>query len=141
MCASLRVGLALAILGMAGRADAQPTLSQRDEQGAGTVVVTLAAPPQVGVPTRATVFLDTHPLALDGVAFDRAVVLRTPEGLDVTPTRVEDATGSGHHRQAVVSLRPVTQPGTMRIVVKDVGESRSGTSCGSCPPSRETPRP
>ena len=80
MCASLRVGLALAILGMGGRADAQPTPSQRDGQGAVTVVVTLAAPPQVGVPTRATVFLDTHTLALDGVVFERAVVLRTPRG-------------------------------------------------------------
>jgi hypothetical protein len=121
MCALLRVGVALAILAMMGRTDAQPSLTQRVGQGAVTVAVTLAAPPQVGVSIRATVALNTHTIALDGIAFERAVVLRTPGEVEVVPTGVEGATGGGHHRQAVVSFPPVTQPGTVRIVVKNVG--------------------
>ncbi len=121
MRASLRVGLAVTVLAMVGRTDAQPLLTQRDGQGPVTVLVILGAPPRVGVPIRATVVLDTHTMALDGIVFEQAVVLRTPEGVNVAPTSVETATGSGHHRQAIVSLAPVTQPGTMRIVVKDVG--------------------
>jgi YHS domain-containing protein len=67
------------------------------------VVVALAGLPQVGVPIRATVVLDTHTVALDDVVFARAVALRTPEGAEVAPTRVEGLKGSGHHRQAVCS--------------------------------------
>ena len=121
MRAWLCVGLVVAALGLAGGADAQNALTQRDGQGPVTVIVTLAAPPQVGMPIRATVVLDTHAVALDGVAFEQAVALRTPEGADVAPTSVEGATGGGHHRQAVVIFPPVTQPGTVRILVKSVG--------------------
>jgi hypothetical protein len=85
------------------------------------VAVTLAAPPQVGVPIRATVILDTHTVALDGVVFEQAVVLRTPEGAEVAPAAVEGVRGGGHHSQAVVIFAPVTQPGTVRILVRNVG--------------------
>ena len=116
-----RVGLAVAVLGLASGANAQNALTQRDGRGPVTVVVTLAAPPQVGMPIRATVVLDTHAVALDGVSFEQAVALRTPEGADVVPVGLEGATGGGHHRQAVVIFPPVTQPGTVRILVKNVG--------------------
>jgi hypothetical protein len=121
MRASLLVGVALAIVAIAGRADAQPSLTQRDGQGPVTVIVTLAVPPQVGVPIRANIILDTHSIALDGIAFERAVVLRPPGEVDVAPTGVEGATDGGHHREAVVMFPPVMQPGTVRIVVKNVG--------------------
>ena len=111
MRAALRVGFALTILAMMGRAQAQPSLIQRDGQGPVTVVVSLAAPPQVGVPIRATVALDTHVVALDGITFERAVALRTPEGVEVAPAAVEGATGGGHHRQAVVSFPRSRSPG------------------------------
>jgi hypothetical protein len=86
-----------------------------------TVVVTLAGLPQDGVPIRATVALDTHTVALDDVVFERAVTLRTPEGAEVAPTRVEGLKGGGHHREAVVVFPPVAQRGTVRIVVRNVG--------------------
>jgi len=117
----LRVGLVIAALASAGIASAQDALTQRDGQGRVTVAVTLATPPAVGVPIRATIVLDTHSVTLDGVVFDQAVVLRAPQGIDVAPTGVEGAKGSGHHREAVVVFSPVTQPGTVRIVVKNVG--------------------
>jgi hypothetical protein len=105
MRAWLRVGLLVAALGSAGGGSAQDALTQRDGQGSVTVVVTLAGLPQVGVPIRATVVLDTHTVALDDVVFERAVALQTPEGAEVAPARVEGLTGSGHHRQAVVVFR------------------------------------
>ena len=117
----LRVGLVVAALGSAGGASGQDALTQRDGQGAVTVTVTLAGPPEVGVPIRVTVVLDTHAVALDDVVFARAVALRTPEGAEVAPTRVEGSRGSGHHRAAVVVFPAVTQRGTVRIVVRNVG--------------------
>ena len=60
MRAWLRVGLLVAALGSADGVSAQDALTQRDGQGAVTVVVTLAGLPEVGVPIRATVVLDTH---------------------------------------------------------------------------------
>ena len=117
----LRVGLVVATLGSASGASGQEALTQRDGRGAVTVAVTLAGPPEVGVPIRVTVVLDTHSVALDDVVFERAVALRTPEGAEVVPTRVEGSRGGGHHREAVVVFAPLTQRGTMRIVVRDVG--------------------
>ena len=93
MRAWLRVGLLVAALGSAGGVSAQDALTRRDGQGAVTVVVTLAGLPQVGVPIRATVVLDTHTVALDDVVFERAVALRMPEGAEVAPTRVEGFEG------------------------------------------------
>jgi hypothetical protein len=121
MRAWLRVGLVVAVLGSAADVSAQAALTQRDGQGAVTVAVTLAGPPEVGVPIRVTVVLDTHTVPLDGVAFERAVALRTSEGAEVPPTKVEGLTGSGHHREAVLVFPPVTQRGPVRVVVRNVG--------------------
>jgi hypothetical protein len=121
MRAWLRVGLVVAALWSAAGASGQEALTRRDGQGAVTVVVTLAGLPQDGVPIRATVALDTHTVALDDVVFERAVTLRTPEGAEVAPTRVEGLKGGGHHREAVVVFPPVAQRGTVRIVVRNVG--------------------
>jgi hypothetical protein len=121
MRAWLRVGLLVAALGSAGGVSAQDGLTQRDGQGAVMVVVTLAGLPQVGVPIRVTVVLDTHSVALDDVVFERAVALRTPEGAEVAPTRVEGLRDSGHHREAIVLFPPATQRGPVRIVVRNVG--------------------
>ena len=121
MRAWLRVGLLVVALGSAGGVSAQDALTRRDGQGAVTVVVTLAGLPQAGMPIRATVVLDTHTVALDDVVFERAVALRTPGGAEVAPTRVEGVKGGGHHRQAVVVFPAVTEQGTVRMVVRNVG--------------------
>jgi hypothetical protein len=121
MRAWLRVGILVVALGSAGGVRAQDALTRRDGQGVVTVVVTLAGLPQAGVPIRATVVLDTHTVALDDVVFERAVALRTPEGAEVAPTRVEGVKGGGHHRQAVVVFPPVAEQGTVRMVVRNVG--------------------
>jgi hypothetical protein len=79
MRAWLRVGLLAAALGSAASVSAQDARTQRDGQGAVTVAVTLAGPPEVGVPIRGTIVLDTHAGSLDDVVFEHEVALRTPK--------------------------------------------------------------
>jgi hypothetical protein len=67
------------------------------------------------------VVLDTHSVGLDRIAFETAVVLRGPDGVEIAATAVEQLKGSGHHREAVLVFPPVSRPGTGRIVVKNVG--------------------
>jgi hypothetical protein len=120
---SVGTAFALSLIGvwLGGLSEAQEGLTRRDAQGPVTVVVTLIPPPAAGAPIKAKVVLDTHSVALDGVAFEQAVVIRPPNGAEVRPTAVEQASGSGHHREAVLVFPPSAQPGTVRIVVKNVG--------------------
>ena len=105
----------------AGGARAEDALSKRDRQGPVTVAVALLAPPKPGSPVTARVVLDTHSVSLDEVAFERAVALRKSDGSDEAPTAVERATGTGHHREAVVVFSLPEAISEVRIVVKDVG--------------------
>jgi hypothetical protein len=111
------VSLIVGTLG--GMPEAQEALTRRDAQGPVTVVVTLMSLPRPGTPIRAKVVFDTHSVALDGVVFEQAVAIRTPDGAEVLPTAVEQAGGSGHHREAVLVFPP--QLGSVRIVVRNVG--------------------
>jgi hypothetical protein len=104
-----------------GLSEAQEGLTRRDTQGPVTVAVTLIHSPTPGAPIKARVVLDTHSAALDGVAFEQAVVIRTPDGAEVPPTSVEQASGSGHHREVVLVFPPSPQPGSLRILVRNVG--------------------
>jgi hypothetical protein len=96
--------LSLIILGGLGRSEAQDPFTKRDQQG----------------PLKAKIVFDTHSVGLDGIVLDRAVVMRT-DGTDVPPTAVEQATGGGHHREAVLVFPAPTQPGPVQILVKNVG--------------------
>jgi len=118
----LRAGIALAALAvlLVAVSEAQEGLTKRDRQGPVTVVVTLMAPPSGGLPIRVKVVLDTHSVGLDGVAFDQAVTVRAADGRDVAATALEEVSGSGHHRQAVLVFPPAPA-GPLRLVVKDVG--------------------
>jgi hypothetical protein len=113
----LLFALALAALAVTA-AHAQETSTKRNTQGPVTVAVTLLTP--VGTtPIKVKVVLDTHSVALDGVAFDQAVALRTPDGREVAPA-VEETKGSGHHREATLVFIGQAA-GALRIVVKNVG--------------------
>ena len=122
MRAYLRAGIVLAALAtsLVAISEAQDGLTRRDQQGPVTVVVTLVAPPSADTPVRVKVVLDTHSVGLDGIAFDQAVAVRAADGRDVAPTAIEEASGSGHHRQAVLVFPPAPA-GPLRLVVKDVG--------------------
>lgn len=101
-------------------AEAQEGLAKRHSEGPVTVAVTLMAAPATGAPITVKVVLDTHSVGLDGIAFEKAVAVRTPDGADLAPTAVE-AKGGGHHREALLVFPPPTSAGPVRIVVKDVG--------------------
>jgi hypothetical protein len=133
----LRVGLALVILSLVpgGWAWAQESLTRRDSQGPVTVEVTLLPPATSGVPLRARVVLDTHSVALDGIALEQAVVLRV-NGTEVSATRVEQATGGGHHRQAIIVFPAVARPGGVEIAVRNVGGVAERVLAWDLPASR-----
>lgn len=108
-------------VGPGGPAAAQDGLTKRDAQGLVTVDVTVVSPSAPGAPVKVKIVLDTHSAALDGVAFERAVAMRTPDGSEVPPVGVEQASGSGHHREAVLVFPPLPPAGSVRIVVRNVG--------------------
>jgi hypothetical protein len=138
MGALLRVGLALAMVTFwaAGSSQAQDGLTKQDRQGSVSVSVTLTAPPAVGSPLKAKVVLDTHSVGLDGIKFEQAVALRMSDGTDIPPTAVEQATGSGHHREAVLVFPPLARPGDVHIVVKNVGGVAERSFSWELPPTR-----
>lgn len=117
----MKPALAFVVLWAVGASAAQDGLTKQDRRGPVTVAVTLTALPEVGAPVRAKVALDTHSVALDGIAFDQVVSLRTNEGRDVAPVAIEEVKGGGHHRQAVLVFPPLAAAGPLKIVVKDVG--------------------
>jgi len=49
------------------------------------------------------------------------VVLRGADGVELAPSAVEQAEGSGHHKQAVLVFPPTAQAGAVQIIVKNVG--------------------
>lgn len=113
--------LAMATLRAPGIPEAQEGLTKQDRQGPVTVAVTLTAVPAVGEPVKVKVVLDTHSVGLDGIAFENVVALRTLDGTDLAPTAVEQAKGSGHHREAVLVFPAMGQASPVRIIVKNVG--------------------
>jgi hypothetical protein len=119
----LRAGLvlSLAVLGSGQMAAAQDALTRSDRQGSVAVSLTLTAPPSVGSPISVKLVLDTHSVGLDDIALQQAVAIRGPDGPDVAPTAVEQATGGGHHREALLVFAPLTPGALLRIVVKNVG--------------------
>lgn len=129
----VRAGILLALVALwAEVARAQESLTKIDQQGPVTVTVTLAVPPVDVSPVRLTVLLDTHSVPLDGIQFAEAVAMRSLEGVDIMPSVVEDK-GSGHHREAVLVFPPISQGGTLRIVVKNVGGIPERLFIWGCP--------
>jgi hypothetical protein len=96
------------------------TLTKSDRQGPVSVTVSLPGVPVAGRPVEVKVVLDTHSVGLDGVALDRVVTLRDPDGAEAAPTEVRTG-GAGHHREARLTFAPVTRPGSIEVVVRDVG--------------------
>jgi len=93
--------------------------TKRDRQGPVTVTVTLLEASATG--TKARLVLDTHAGSLDGIVLEQAMSLRGPSGADVAPTAVEQVTGGGHHRQAVLVFATLAGATEVRMVVKNVG--------------------
>lgn len=133
----VRAGLVLVLgLGLAAVAAGQEALSKRDASGPVAVTVTLLERPVVGASIKAKVGLDTHSVGLDGIKFEEVVAARTPGGAEVPPLGVEQATGGGHHREAVLIFPAPGQSGALTIVVKNVGGIAERTFSWEVPPAR-----
>ena len=116
------LAVALASLLAPGLAAAQPGLSKRDGQGPVSVTVTLTEVPASGGAVKVKVSLDTHSVPLDGIKFEEGVALSGPDGAAIAPTAVEQAEGTGHHREAVLAFPPLPAGAReVRLVVRNVG--------------------
>jgi len=121
---SLGLGVSLTFMicvGLTAMSEAQGGASQRNTQGSVSVTVALVEAPGADRLIKVNVALDTHSVSLDGIKFEEAVRLRAPEGAETAPVGIEQAKGSGHHREAVLAFPAPAQGGELRIVVKDVG--------------------
>ncbi|HEX7128254.1 MAG TPA: hypothetical protein VF406_21075, partial [Thermodesulfobacteriota bacterium] len=85
---------ALASLANPGGSRAAESATRTSSVGPVTVAVTPLPPAAPGEPLRLKVVLDTHSVDLDGVAFERAVAVRSAGGEPVASPQVESTKGS-----------------------------------------------
>lgn len=98
---------------------AQAKLSQQVAGGGVTVAATLLK--DQAETTAIKLVLDTHSANLDGYNFEAIATLRDDSGKTYPVEAVEQASGGGHHRQAVLRFGKVTpQAKSIELVVKDV---------------------
>jgi len=108
--------------------------TKRDRQGPVTVTVTLLEASASGIKTK--VILETHAGSLDGIVLEQAMSLRAPSGAGIAPAAVEQATGDGHLRQAVVVFPAAAGATELGIVVKNVGGVAERAFRWGVPPAR-----
>lgn len=110
---------AVGLMALTIHAVAAETISPGEDRRGG-VTVTATVLPSVAAegPLRIKVVLDTHSVTLDELAFEKIVAMKTSDGRDIPPVAIEEAKGSGHHREAVVLFDHVPNP--VVIVVKNV---------------------
>ena len=118
------LGTTVAVLLLLGRgwpsaAEAQSEATQSVPGGGVTVAVTFLKEGSDCPAFR--VVLDTHSVNLDAYRFEEIARLRDGKGGELAPTAVEDATGSGHHREVTVRFAwPDPKPRRLELVVKGV---------------------
>jgi len=78
----------------------------------------------------------THAGSLDGIVLEQAMSLRAPSGAGIASAAVEQATGDGHLRQAVVVFPAAAGATELGIVVKNVGGVAERAFRWGVPPAR-----
>ncbi|HEX9899240.1 MAG TPA: hypothetical protein VGC81_08425 [Candidatus Methylomirabilis sp.] len=111
------------LMGWSGEALAasavQAKLSQQVAGGGVTVIATLLK--EQADATAVKLVLDTHSVNLDGYKLDAIAALRDDAGKTYPVVAVEQASGGGHHRQAVLQFGKVSaEAKTIELIVKDV---------------------
>ena len=107
-------------------------LTQEDTQGAVTVSVTLRTPdkPRADGNLAVQVKLDTHAVDLDQYQLEKLAILRDAQGRDIPALGLESSSGSGHHREGVLTFpgmdasgRPVLSPAaeTLTLMMRGIG--------------------
>ena len=107
-------------------------LTQEDTQGAVTVSATLLTPdkPRTDGMLAVQVKLDTHAVDLDQYQLEKLALLRDAQGREVQALGLESPSGSGHHREGVltfpgtdVSGKPLLSPETksLTLTIRGIG--------------------
>jgi hypothetical protein len=113
-------------------ASAPQHLTQQDTQGAVTVSATLLTTdkPRADGKLAVQVKLDTHSIDLDQYQLERLAVLRDGQGREIPAAGLESASGSGHHREGVLTFpatdasgKPVLSPeaNTLTLILRGIG--------------------
>ncbi len=98
---------------------AQAKLSQQVEGGGVTVTATLLKDQQEVTAIR--VALETHSVNLDGYRWEAIATLRDDKGTTYPVEAVENTSGGGHHRQAVLRFGKLGQGAkVVELIVKDL---------------------
>ena len=120
-----RIGIAVVavLLGVAATtgtmaAQTDPALTQRVQGGGVTVAVTWVK--EQGTDLAFKVVLDTHSVNLDGYQWEQIVSLRGRDGTAIPAAAVEQSSGSGHHREAVLRFPAGSTDGAIEVVVAGV---------------------
>src|SRR5919109_2796422 len=104
-----------------------PNLTQQDTQGAVTVSVTLLTPnmPRADGKLAVQAKLDTHAVDLDQSPIEKLTVLRDGLGREIPAAGIESASGSGHHREGVLTFpatdasgKPVLCPEAKTLILR-----------------------
>ena len=115
-----------------GAAGTSQPLTREDTQGGVTVSATLLTPdkPRPDGTLAVQVKLDTHTVDLDPYALEKLAVLRDGQGREVPALRLESPSGSGHHREGVLSFpaidaggKPLVSPEAtaVTLIVRGIG--------------------
>ncbi|MBI2002379.1 MAG: hypothetical protein HYT85_03210 [candidate division NC10 bacterium] len=121
LCLAVLVVVAVVGWAEAGLAatTAQAKLSQQLAGGGVTVAATLLK--NQAEATAIKLVLDTHSANLDGYKFEAIATLRDDSGKTYPVEAVEQASGGGHHRQAVLRFgKADPQAKSLELIVKDV---------------------
>ncbi len=101
-------------------------LSQQVAGGGVTVVATLLK--DQGETTPIKLALETHSVNLDGYRFETIATLRDDTGKTYPVVAVEQATGGGHHRGAVLRFGKLSPDAkAIELIVKDVAGVKERT--------------
>ena len=111
------------LMGWSGGALAASTLQAKLSQqvaGGGVTVIATLLKDQADA-TAIKLALDTHSADLDAYKLDAIATLRDDTGKTYPIVAVEQASGGGHHRQAVLRLGKVSaEAKTIELAVRDV---------------------
>jgi Spy/CpxP family protein refolding chaperone len=107
-------------------------LTQENTQGAVTVSATLLNPDKPRLDGRLAVLvkLDTHSIDLDAYQLEKVAILRDAQGREIQALGLESLSGSGHHREGVLTFpgtdadgKPLLSPEakTVTLILRGVG--------------------
>ena len=114
-------------VGVAIAASGPPADLTRQVAGGGVTVAATLLTDRTDA-TAIQLALNTHSVNLDGYYFDTMALLRDDQGKTYALEAVEGASGSGHHRQAVLRFaRADAGAKAVELIVKDVAGVKERT--------------